>query len=320
MDARDPASIAFNVAKLRRAIRLESVSMVHVRSRAPAFSAWAAARAERVPMVATYHGIYAARSPLKRWYNSIMTRGDLVLAGSRVVADHIASEHGLAADRIVLAQEGVDADAFDPDQVSPARVTAVRRSWGIEPGDTRQVLLLAGRLTALKGHELAIEALARLRRRDTLLVLAGRLGNPGYEGRLREAARTNGLADQVILPGPSTDMPAAYRAADFILAPSIAPESFGRTVAEAGASARPVIASHHGGPAEIVENAVTGWLVTPADPSAWASALSTALETGASVREQMGAAGRARVERSYSLERMCEATFDAYLRVLRSRT
>lgn len=318
MQARDPLSIAINAAKLRRLIRAERVDLVHVRSRAPAFSAWAAARTEATPMVTTYHGIYRARSPMKRWYNSIMTKGDLVLAGSRFAADHIASEHRLRADKIVVTPEGVDTDRFDPARVGQARVAAARRTWGLAPGDSRQVILLAARMTRLKGHALAIEALAALGREDVVLVLAGPRGKAGYEREIRAAAQRAGLAG-VKIPGPIDDMPGAYLAADFVVAPSIVAESFGRTVAEAGAMERPVLAADLGGPAEIIDHQATGWLVGPSDTLAWTAALERALRTGPDARRQMGAAARERMKRFYSVGRMCESTFDAYARVLRRR-
>lgn len=319
MHARDPVSIALNAARLARLIRKERVSLLHVRSRAPAFSAWAAARAERIPMIATYHGLYRGGSPLKRWYNSIMTRGDLVLASYRFVAAHIAAEHDVPAERLVIAPEGVDSGLFDPLAVSPARVAAVRQAWGLEEGDERQVLFLPARMTRRKGHALAIEALSGQAGENLILVFAGTGGSSGYMSGLRERVLRASLVEKVRFAGPCDDMPAAYLAADLVLAPSIEPETFGRTVAEAGAMARPVLAAAHGGPAEIVEHQLTGWLVPPADRAEWSLAVAAALATDEPSRRAMGAAARRRVERLYSLPAMFDATFAAYRRVSGNR-
>jgi len=319
MDAKDPLSIALNASRLRRVVRAENVKLVHVRSRAPAFSALWAAKAANVPLVTTYHGLYAGHSPMKRWYNSVMTKGTLVMAGSQFVAAHIAAEHHVAAYRIWAAPEGVDLSVFDPAAVDTARVESIRREWNLDPQDRRQVLLLAARMTRLKGHRLAIEALAALKRRDVVLILAGRPGRPAYESELRDIARRAGLAEQVRFVGSVADMPAAYLAADLVMAPSLVPESFGRTVAEAGAMERPVLAANLGGPAEIVEHGLTGWLVAPADRSAWARALELALATHSGPLAAMGAAARERVARFYSLDRMCRATFRGYLEAIELR-
>jgi glycosyltransferase involved in cell wall biosynthesis len=317
---KSPLTIALNGGRLARVIGEEKVSLVHVRSRAPAFSAWWGARAARVPLVTTYHGLYRADSPLKRWYNSIMTRGDLVTASSRFVADHIAGEHRLDRAKIVLAPEGVDCSLFDPSAVSAERIAAMRAAWELHgPEASRPVLLLAARMTRIKGHLIAMEALARIGRREVLLVFAGHRGRPRYERELKAAARSLGIAGQVRIVGPIGDMPAAYLAADLILAPSTAPETFGRTVAEAGAMERPVLAAAAGGPAEIVADRVTGWLVAPGDTAAWSAAIEAALASGEAERRTMGAAARQRVMAAYSLPAMCETTFAVYRRALEGR-
>jgi glycosyltransferase involved in cell wall biosynthesis len=128
--ARSPLTLAANARRLARLIRREGVSLVHVRSRAPAFSALWAARATAAPVVATYHGIYAARSPLKRWYNGVMTRGDLVIANSDFTRRHILGEHGVDPARVAVAPEGIDTRLFDPAKVSLERIAAQRAAWG----------------------------------------------------------------------------------------------------------------------------------------------------------------------------------------------
>jgi glycosyltransferase involved in cell wall biosynthesis len=318
--SKNPVIQALNVLRLEQLIRREQVSLVHVRSRAPAFSALAAARRARVPLVATYHGIYSADGALKRWYNAVMTRGDLVIANSRFTRDHVAAEHGVPADRIAVVPEGIDMDRFDPDAVSPERVAAVRRAWGLREPETRRVILLAGRLTRLKGQRLLVEAMGRLPHvEDVVLVLAGGGGGADYRDAIHAAAAVAGLSDTVRLVGPCDDMPAAYLAADLVAAPSIQPESFGRTVVEAAAMRRPVLAAAHGGPCETVADGETGWLVAPNDGDAWTCALAAALETTPAKRLAMGERARRRAKQLYSLPAMCEATFHIYRRMLEGR-
>jgi glycosyltransferase involved in cell wall biosynthesis len=320
LDKRNPVAISANAARLAAVIRRERASLVHVRSRAPAFSALLAARATGRPLVATYHGIYSARSGLKRWYNAIMTRGDLVIANSEFTRRHVLAEHGTPHAEIAVIPEGIDTEVFDPAAVSAARVAAVRRSWGLEEGEPRRILLLAARLTALKGQRQMIAAIGKLTApRDVLLILTGAAGRDAYMVEVGAAARVAGVADNVRLVGDCRDMPAAFLAADLVVAPSMVPESFGRTVVEAAAMERPVLASALGGPAETLVHGKTGWLAPPGDAAAWARAVEAALGADEATRRAMGVAARERVKRLYSLGAMCEATFSAYRRVLESR-
>jgi len=318
--SKNPLTMAANAARLAAVIRREAVSLIHVRSRAPAFSALSAARATNIPLIATYHGVYAARSALKRWYNAIMTRGDMVIANSNFTAAHVIAEHGLSPQKVAVVPEGIDASRFSLAAVSPSRIAALREAWGLAPGERRFIVLFAARLTSLKGHAVLIEAMAGLEARErVLLILAGEEGRRGYATTLEAAVAVAGLGDQVRMVGPCDDMPAAYAICDLVVAPSIAPESFGRTVVEAGAMGRPVIASAIGGTAETVIDGVTGWLAAPGDAGAWRSALALALSTPDDRLAAMGAAARERVLRLYSLPAMCEATFRVYRGVLEGR-
>jgi glycosyltransferase involved in cell wall biosynthesis len=318
--SRNPLTLAANAHRLETVIRRENVSLVHVRSRAPAFSALAAARRAGVPLVATYHGIYSAASPIKRWYNAVMTRGDAVIANSAFTQAHIAAEHGLPPESITVIPEGVDAEAFNPAAVSSARIGALRARWDIGPDERRRIILLPARLTGWKGHRIFIEALARSPARGQVLaVLAGSGEATALAGEIRAAIGSANLEESVRMVGPCADMPAAYTLADLVVAPSTLPESFGRSVVEAAAMATPVIASRLGAHAETVVDGLTGWLVAPGDAGALAEAIDAALAADPAALAAMGAAARERARRLYSLPAMCEATFDLYRRVLESR-
>ena len=320
VDSKNPLVIGANAGRLARLIRRERVSLIHVRSRAPAFSALAAGHAAGVPVVATYHGIYSARSAAKRWYNGVMTRGDLTIANSAFTRDHIVAEHHLAAERIALVSEGVDTDLFDPARVSAQRVAALRAGWGLAPGDRRPVLLIAARLTGWKGQATMVEGLGQLKGgQDPWLVLAGKARSADEAAQLRAVAERAGVAGRVRIVGAVGDMPAAYLAADLVAAPSTLAESFGRGVAEAGAMQRPVLASPLGGPAETIVHGETGWLVAAGDPAAWAAATDAALALAPGSRAALGRAARARVTRLYSLEAMTAATFAIYRRLAEGR-
>jgi glycosyltransferase involved in cell wall biosynthesis len=323
MDAksRNPVTIKLNEGRLRQVIREQNVSLVHARSRAPAWSAWSATKAEGVPFVTTYHGAYSGTSGLKRAYNSVMAKGDLVIANSQWIAAHIREVHGTDPARIVTIPRGVDLAVFDPAVVPPADVGRVRALWGLA-GDPRLVLLLPGRLTRWKGQGLALDALALLspeERAGLVLVLAGDAqGRDAYVTELEQQITRLGLTGmaQVSQHITSADMPAAYLAAGLVLAPSIRPEAFGRVAAEASAMERPVIVSDHGGARETVVEYGTGTRAEPGSAPALAGALRAILSLGPDARAAMGREGRAHVTRHFSKRGLQAATLNVYKRLL----
>jgi glycosyltransferase involved in cell wall biosynthesis len=323
VQSKNPLVMLGNAARLVDLIRRENVSLIHARSRAPAFSALWAAQATKTPFVATYHGVYKAQSSVKRWYNAVMTRGDLVIANSDYTRDHVLAEHRLDPAKIVTIPRGVDLDRFNPSFVTPDRLGKLRRDWGVAENDRRTKFLLAGRLTRIKGHLTIIEAAARLKaegRKDFLVIFAGDdQGRTEYGEELTKAIGDAGLADEVKIVGHCSDMPAAYLVADVAILPTIVPESFGRAAVEPQAMGRPVIASNHGGTVETVADGTSGWLVPPGDAPAWAAAMTRAIELGPTRRLEMGQVGMNRTRQLYRVDAMCAATLAAYEQVLAAR-
>ncbi|HEV2532102.1 glycosyltransferase family 4 protein [Phenylobacterium sp.] len=321
--SKNPLTMLGNAARLADLIRTEKVSLVHARSRAPAFSALWAARRTHTPFVTTYHGVYSARNRLKRWYNAVMTRGDLVIANSGYTRDHVLAEHHMDPAKIVAIPRGVDLDRFSPAWVTPDRVEALRRAWGIAPDERRTRFLLAARLTRVKGHLTVIAAAAKLKgegRSDFVVLFAGDdQGRDDYSRELTAAIAQAGLQDTVRIVGHCDDMPAAYLVGDVALAARTTPEAFGRTAVEPQAMGRPVIASNDGALVETVVDGVTGWLVEPGDADAWARAMAVAIDLGPGKRLEMGQAGMNRVRQLYRNDLMCAATLAAYERVLEAR-
>jgi glycosyltransferase involved in cell wall biosynthesis len=323
VQSKNPLVMLGNAARLVDLIRAENVSLVHARSRAPAFSALSAAQFTGTPFVATYHGVYKAQSSLKRWYNAVMTRGDLVIANSDYTRDHVLTEHPVDPEKVVSIPRGIDLDRFNPSWVTADRIEALRQGWGIAAGDQRSRFLLAGRLTRLKGHLTIIEAAARLKaegRDDFLILFAGDdQGRTGYGEELAKAIADVGLGNQIRIVGHCDDMPAAYLLADVAILPTTVPESFGRAAVEPQAMGRPVIASNHGGTTETVADGISGWLIPPGDPAAWATAMARAIDLGPGRRTEMGQAGMNRTRQLYRVDAMCAATLAAYERVLEAR-
>jgi glycosyltransferase involved in cell wall biosynthesis len=319
--SKNPLVMLGNAARLIDLVRKEKVSVVHARSRAPAFSALWAAHATRTPFVATYHGVYHARSSLKRWYNAVMTRGDLVIANSEYTREHILAEHDIDPARVVTIPRGVDLARFDPRKVAPARVEFLRATWRLPLGKT--AFLLAGRLTRIKGQLSIIEAAAKMKaagREDFVIVFAGDdQGRSEYRREILDAINAADLEGVVKVVGHCDDMPAAFMACDIALLPTLKPESFGRAAVEPQVMERPVIASDHGGVVETVLEGETGWRVPPGDVDAWAAAMTAAIDAGDTRRRAMGQYAASRARRLYSVDAMCEATLQVYARVLEGR-
>lgn len=323
MHSKNPVELFKNSRRLAALIKTHQVDLIHARSRAPAFSALWAAQKTGIPFIATYHGVYKAQNPLKRWYNAVMTRGDLVIANSDYTRDHLFAEHGVSPDKVVTIPRGVDLGRFDPVAVGEDRLKALRDQWGLAADDPRTKVLLGGRLTRIKGHLTIIEAAAKMKaagRQDFVILFAGDdQGRSGYRQELETAIAAAGLKDEVLLVGHCTDMPAAFLLADLAILPTTVPESFGRAAVEPQAMGRPVIASAHGGVTETVLEGKTGWLVPPEDVEAWTLALTKALDMGPEGLKAMGAQSAARVRQLYSNDAMCAATLAAYDRVLSAR-
>jgi glycosyltransferase involved in cell wall biosynthesis len=304
---KSPLGIWRNAAALTRLVRAEGIAILHARSRAPAWSAWSAARRTGARFVTTYHGTYGEGFPGKRLYNSVMARGDRVIAISRHIADHIRTTHG--RDSQVIPR-GADLRHFDPALVAPPRIAALRAAWDLPAG--APMILLPARLTRWKGQAVLIEALAELP--GAIAVLAGDpQGREAYVTELRALAEARGVADRLRIPGHVADMPAALLAADVVVHASIEPEAFGRTVIEAQAMGRLVIAADLGGPRETVAHGVTGWLTPPGDAAALAAQIRAALALPPEVRAAMGQAAREGVP---TMEAMQRATVALYRELL----
>jgi glycosyltransferase involved in cell wall biosynthesis len=318
---KNPFAMALNVRRLARIAHDEGAALIHARSRACAWVSLGAARALGLPFVTTYHGSYAGRSAAKRLYNSVMARGDAVIANSEYTARLIRSVYGVPDDRMATIQRGTDLTAFTPAVVAPERVDSLRRAWGVAPHE--RIVLVAARLTGWKGQKVLIEAAAKLRgrgRTEIAYVLAGDpQGRDGYVKELDRLIAQRGLTGIVRRVGHCTDMPAALLAASVVAVPSTEPEAFGRSAVEAQAMGTPVVVSDLGAVPETVLappdaplSASTGWRVPAGDAEALADALDEALSLGATARDGMAERARAHAERHFSLERMVTRTLNVY--------
>lgn len=317
--SKNPVVLLANAFRLARLIRARGVDLIHVRSRAPAWSAWLASGLTGVPMVATFHGLYGAQNACKRLYNSVMLRGARVIAGSNFMAAHIQSRYRPPADRIAIIPRGIDLERFDPAAVHQDRVRRLLEEWKIPHGS--RIILLPARLTRWKGQLLLVDALATLNRTDVVGVLTGDAqGRDAYVSEIRARAQLQGVSDRLRIAGHVADMPAAYAAADIVVSASSDAEAFGRVPVEAMAMGCSIIAADHGGASETLRTpdgrTSFGTLVAPGNVGALRAGLTLALAAPRGGGAERARAARAHVEARYSTQAMCDQTLALYRAVL----
>ena len=325
--SKNPLVILSNARLLERLFGEFNVGLIHARSRAPAWSAYIAGKRLGLPVVTTFHGLHEAKSPLKRFYNSGLVRGQGVIANSQFTAERIKHVFPTLTTPVRIIPRGVDLDQFQPDRVDGAHVNHNTAKWPMAGDENSIRFLLPARLTRWKGQEIAIEAFAALNSRMsagkgkklTLVLCGGASKGSTFEADLRAQIDRSGVGEMVQLVGEWSDMPAAYAWSDIVLAPSIKPEPFGRTAIEAAAMKRPVIVSDHGGARESVIDQETGWRVNPGDTEALADAMAEAADLSLEKRIAMGEAARALCERSFSETTMTTATLQFYQEVMAKR-
>jgi glycosyltransferase involved in cell wall biosynthesis len=315
LDTKNPFQIAKNTKLLKKLIQHEKVTILHARSRAPAWSAYKATCSLGIPFITTYHAAYASQTVFKTFYNSVMARGDRVIAISNFIQDHLIKKYQSHSwfdpSKVRLIQRGIDLHYFDPSAISHERLNHLRESWEIPPH--MRLILLPGRLSRSKGHRVLIQALSLMQQTNVMAIFVGSAQkHEVYLEQLLKEASSLDLEGRVKWFPPCPDIPAAYQLADIITCPSLVPEGFGRLMAESQAMKKPIIASDSGAASEVIDPGITGWLVPPGDPAALAEALDRALLLSHDRLEAMGIIGRQRVQSYFSKEHMASKTIDVY--------
>ncbi len=318
--SKNPLTIRGNGAALADLIGREGVSLVHARSRAPAWSAKRAVQMTGTPFVTTYHASYTENGPLKRRYNSVMASGDRVIAISHFIAQVIRNRYDTPAKKLRVIHRGVDLDAFDPDAVGGGRMLALMKAWGLNEG--ARVVLMPARLTRLKGHAVLIAAIANLLRArhmpNLVCVMVGAdEGREAYRQELQQYAQSLGLdGSRIVFATHCDDIPAAMLLADVVVSASTEPEGFGRTIAEAAAMGKPVIATAHGAAPEVVASGETGWLVPPGKAGALARALEQVFALSPRELADLATKAKYRASHLFSSQTMCDRTLEVYRELL----
>lgn len=317
--SKNPITMLNNVGRLKRLIRKEKIDVVHVRSRAPAWSAYYACKRTDTPFVTTVHAAYKGNeNKFKRFYNSIMGKGDRVIAISDFIAGYIRENFKTDLRNLVTIPRGVDMARFRPELVTPERAIQLEKAWRVPDG--APLILMPGRVSKIKGHHVLIEALEKLGRRDVFCIMVGpNQGRDEYQMELEETITRKNLSGIVRIVDSCSDMPAAYSLASVVVAPSIVPEGFGRVPIEAQAMGRPVIASDYGGFKGTIIDKQTGWLFPVGDAKALAECLRQALSMTEAQRHEQAHIAINHVRNTFTKDKMCNDTLDVYADILRTR-
>lgn len=304
-----------NAERLAEVIQSEGVDIVHARSRAPAWSAKWATEKTGTHFVTTFHGTYNFNNPLKRYYNSVMTKADRVIAISEFIRRHIQENYKIDGTKIRVIHRGIDKDLYAGEKVAPERLIRLAERWRLPDGVP--VIMLPGRMTRWKGQLLLLRALAAMETRPIRCLLVGDAqGRDAYVREVEDLAKRLKVDDVVHAVGGCDDMPAALKLADIVVSASTDPEGFGRVAVEGQAMGRLVIAPEHGAAPEQIEDGVNGWMYRPDDAFDLANKLDHALNLDKEARAKVTEAAVANAQTYFTKTGMCAATLDVYRELL----
>ena len=318
VDSKNPLVILKNIKRIRKLINKYNVDIVHVRSRAPAWSAYNAVKKTTAKFVTTCHAPYNISGKWKNRYNSVMTFGDRVIAISHYVANYMIDNYKIDPNKIRLIHRGIGLDKFHPAAVKPMQLVNISEAWRLP--ESAQIIMLPGRLTRWKGHHVLIDAMKKLNRKDVFCVLIGSdQGRTEYRAELETAIEEKNLGGQIRIIDHCDDMPAAYMCSTIIVSASIEPEGFGRIPIEAQAMGRPIIATDHGGAQETVLHNQTGWLIPPEDSDILAKTIEHALSMPEEDKIKMAQHAMGHIAHNFSREKMMDETLNVYAELLNEK-
>ena len=290
------------------------INIIHVRSRGPAWSCYLACKLSNTKLVSTFHGTYNFSSSLKKYYNSIMTKADYVIAGSDFIFNHIKLNYN-SKNNIDIIKRGIDEHYFSPSQVQGIEKESLRKEMGFS--DKNFLVLLPGRLTSWKGQKLFIESAIILKEQDKLsniffIILGDSQGRTRYENDLKNLIKDHKLIDKIRIIKPMKNMPLAYASSDLIVSASTEPEAFGRVSVEAQSMEKPILSSAIGGSLETIKNEETGWLFENNNKEDLAKNIYNISKMDKSVLQFVGKEARKNVVENYTKDKMCLKTLEIY--------
>ena len=322
--SKNPFLIFFNTLVLIIYIFLFKINIIHARSRAPAWSCYFASIITRRIFVTTFHGTYNFNSNLKKFYNSIMLRAKLTIAGSNFIFSHINenySEYLSKEKKLRVIFRGINVDYFNSKNISVLKQEKLKEEWGLS--SNKFTILLPGRLTFWKGQEKFIEALNILIEDFNIanfqaIILGSDQGRKVYSKKLINLVQRYSLNKKVKFIQHCNEMPLAYSLADVVVSASIEPEAFGRVSVEAQSMGKPIVASNIGGSKETIINKKTGFLYKHDDPRELAKILNTVIQLSQDELKLLGNEGRKNITKKFDVETMCQSNLKEYKRLIKN--
>ena len=315
LDSKNPFIILQNIFKLRKLVKLYDIDIIHAQSRAPAWSAYYAAKLANCHFVTTVHGAYGVQNWFKRWYNSVMTKGEKVIAVSNFIADYVRGNYQIDEKKLQVIHCGANIDKFSYKNIEEQRVIALIHKLHIPT--YKPIIILAARFSRNKGHAILLEAIRLLPLKSVTCLFVGDYGGHlKYREELQAKIDEYGLTKSVIFTGNISDMAAAYALADIVVSASTKPEAFGLTSIEAQAMGRMVIANNIGGIRETIIHGKTGWLIDPGNIVELAETIKKILSMNLDDRFSHAEAAANHVKKNFSLTRMGKDIIDCYNSIL----
>ena len=320
--SKNPFLMLFNSIALIFIILLNNISIVHARSRAPAWSCLFATKITRRKFVTTFHGTYNFKNSLKKFYNSVMVRSDLIIAGSNFIFSHINQNYPKYLDlkkKFLVIFRGINVDYFDSSTTLDSEENRLISDWEVDKN--KKMILMPGRLTAWKGQETFIEALNLVNKElgyesFNAVILGSDQGRDIYTKKIKRLAEQYRLTSQLKFIEHCKNMPLAYKISDIVVSASVEPEAFGRVAVEAQSMEKPIIASDIGGSNETIIDNVTGFLFQSGNAEALSKKIVEVLQLDESRLKSIGIEGRKNIIKKFNVEKMCFSTYSEYKKLL----
>ena len=318
VQSKNPILILLNAIILTIIILILNINIVHARSRAPAWSCLIATKITGRKFVTTFHGTFNFKSNIKKFYNSVMVRSNLIIAGSNFIFSHINenySKYLKPEKKFLVIFRGINTDYYDPKKIKEQDEVQLINKWKIDK--EKKVIILPARITAWKGHEIFLEALNKLKinepqKKFIAVILGSDQGRKIYKKRLIRLVEQYRLINDVIFIDNFELMPIAYKISDIVISSSIEPEAFGRVAVEAQAMEKPIIASNIGGSNETIIDEKTGFLYSAGNSDILSQKLSHIFDLNDETLKSMGIEGRKNVIKKFNVEKMCFSTYSEY--------
>ena len=323
VNSKNPILIFFNTIAIFLIILFYNINIVHARSRAPAWSCLIATKLTRRKFVTTFHGTYNFNNRFKKFYNSVMARSNLVIAGSNFIFSHINENYGEFflnnKRKLLVVFRGINTNYYNPQKVLPSKLDKFSKQFNIDRN--KFIILMPGRLTYWKGQKIFIEAIKLLKEQDNIppfeaIILGDAQERNVYKKQLLVLAEQHRLGKEIKFINHCEEMPVAYRIANLVCSCSIEPEAFGRVSVEAQSMEVPIIASNIGGSKETIVKDKTGFLFESGNSNALTNTIIMAMQKDYNSLKSIGFEGRKNILKKFDVDKMCNTTFTEYKKLI----